>query len=283
MRFDSKKWMMFLAAMPMFFSSFAAGSDAAGKCETSLKLDGAVSVVCCAPTDGCIPADKAVYEYTEAAKDDPAMLSISLQSSPWHLYDGDMRILTVDELAQMVKPYLKKGVKRIVLVASWTGVSPDGKNKSIAQKLSDLLDGFPVSGMDGFVWLSKDGSVRTTQQAFTMKKVCPYEIHPGEDVMVSLVAGWPVEYEEDIVKSGDSDGLLRAGAGWDIFMLCPDKALELFEAAAKLSNPTAAYNAALIRLDSGTKADREAAVSLLRQAAGLGDKKAEARFKELTQ
>lgn len=251
------------------------------ECESSIKLDGTVSVECCAPREKCIPAGKAVYEYTEAAKDDPSLLSISMNASPWHLYDGDMRILTIEELAAMVKPNIGNGVKRVVLVASWTAVPPDVNSNSIAQKLSHLLNDFPVSGMDGFVWIAKDGTVRTTRQAFTIKQTCPYGIHPGDEVMVSLVAGWPIEFEENYIKKGDSDGIMRAGAGWDIYMLCPDKALQLFEAAAKLSNPIAAYNAALIHLERGKKTDLDAAIALLSQAAALGDKKAQDRVQQL--
>jgi hypothetical protein len=139
----------------------ATGQNAFAGCENSLKLEGVMSVECCTSRDKCIPAGKAVYEYSEAAKDDPSLLSISMQSSPWHFYDNDMRILTVEELAEMVRPTIRK-VKRIALIASWTGVAPNPNGKSLAQKLSDLLDGFPVNGMDGFVWIVKDGSVRTT-------------------------------------------------------------------------------------------------------------------------
>jgi len=119
---------------------------------------------------GCIPAAKAVYEYTIAEEFHPSVLSISMHASPWRLYAGDMRIVTIEELAEIAKSQLRDGMKRIVLIASWTGVAPAATAKSLAQKLSDLLDGFPVSGMDGFVWIAKDGTVRTTHQAFTIKR-----------------------------------------------------------------------------------------------------------------
>ncbi|MGD1075224.1 MAG: hypothetical protein ABR903_03980, partial [Thermodesulfovibrionales bacterium] len=62
-------------------------------------------------------------------------------------------------------------MKRIDLIASWTGVAPDRDGKSLAQKLSDVLNGLPVSGKDGFVWIAKNGAVRTTHQAFTVQKL----------------------------------------------------------------------------------------------------------------
>ena len=119
-------------------------------------------------------------------------------------------------------------------------------------------------------------------RAFTIMRKCPYGVHPGDEVLVSLVWGWLIQYEEDYIKKRDAEGILLAGAGWDVFMLCPERALQSFEAAAKLSNPIAAYNAALIRLERGKDGDIEVATKLLRQAATLGDKKAEARLQKLT-
>jgi hypothetical protein len=280
MHFNVEKWQICFMTLFNICLLLATGQHALAGCETSLKLEGVMSVECCTPRDKCIPAGKAVDEYSEAAKDDPSLLSISVQSSPWHFYDNDMRILTVEELAEMVKPTIKK-VQRIALIASWTGVAPDRNGKSLAQKLSDALNGFPVTGMDGFVWIAKDGSVRTTHQAFTIKQKCPYGVHPGKEVMVSLVAGWPVGFEEDYVKERNSEGIMNAGAGWDIFMLCPERALQSFEAAAKLSNPIAAYNAALMRLERGKGDDVKEATSLLTQADKLGDKKARTMLRKI--
>jgi TPR repeat protein len=251
-------------------------------CESPLKLDGTKLVEICAPPEKeCIPAAKVVYDYCLAAKYDNTVYGINMQASPWHLYDSSMRILTVEDVAEIVKPQLGPDVKRIVLFASWTGVSPDPNGKSLAQKLSDLI-GLPVSGMDGFLWLAKDGAARTTHQAFTMKRLkYPYMVHPGDEVMVSLAAGWFIEFEEDYVKEKNAEGILRAGAGWDIFVLCPERALQSFEAAAKLSNPIAAYNAALIRLERNKDGDLETATKLLKQAAALGDEKAQALLQKM--
>jgi hypothetical protein len=281
MSFNTEKRLMCSMALMFGIILFFVSQIAFAACETSLKLEGIVSIKCCTPQSECIPASKAVYDYTESAKDDPTAMSISLHASPWRLYDGDMRILTVEELAAMVKAKLQGEVKRVVLLASWTGVAPNSNGKSLAKKLSYALGGFPVDGMDGFVWIAQDGSVRTTQQAFTMKPKCPYGIRPGEEVMVSLVPGWHVGYEEDHIKRRDAEGIRHAGAAWDIFMLCPEKALQLFEAAANLSNPIAAYNAALMRLERGKPGDYEAAIKLLKKAVALGDKKAKTKLHNL--
>lgn len=252
-------------------------------CESSLKLEGIISIDCCTPRDKCINAAKAIYDYSLAAQVERNVLSISTHASPWHLYDDNMRIITIEELAEVAKAKLRDGRKRIALVSSWTSVAPTPNSKSLAQKLSDALGGVPVNGMDGFVWIAKDGSVRTTHQAFTVHRKCPYAVQPGQEVMVSLAAGWPLHFEEDYVKRQDGEGILLVGAAWDIFMLCPEKALRSYEAAAQLSSPIAAYNAAMMRLEHGQDDDRKAAKKLFKQAAALGDKQAAARLKEMNQ
>lgn len=252
------------------------GRQACAACGSTIQLEGFVAITCCTPENECIPASMALYEYAAAVPDDPTIFTICMHASPWHMYDGEYRILSLAELAEMIRPRLEKDHGKIVLIASWTGVAPERTGTSIAGKLSKLLKGFPVQGMDGFVWLTKDGTVRTTRQAFTGKPQCPYGVRKGEDVMASLVAGWPVEYEEHYVKAGDAEGLLRAGAGWDIYMLCPEKALKAFERAATLANPIAAYNAAVMRLERGKPGDLRAAKVLLGKAAALGDQKSRA-------
>lgn len=259
------------------------GQHAFAGSESSLKLEGTLRVDSCASLNGgCISAAKAIYDYSLSAKLDPSVYGIYMQASPWRLYNGDMRIITIEEVAKGVKPKLGDNFRRIELIASWSGVAPGPNVKSLAQKLSDALDGFPVRGMDGFVWLTKDGVSRTTRQAFTVKRIkYPYWVHPGDEVMVSVQAGSWIDFEEDYVKKGDADGIMHAAAGWDIFGLLPDRALQSFEAAARLSNAIAAYNAALIRLDRGKEGDLEAATALLSQAAALGDKMAKEQLQKL--
>lgn len=252
------------------------------ECQPVMGLEGVVALDQCTDGDSCVSAAEALYQYSTVQKeegDDPSVLNIHLHASPWRLYDMEKRILTIEEVAEMAKPYISKGAKRIVLKASWTGVSPGRGEKSLAAKLSEALGGFPVEGFDGFLWVAKDGSVRTTRQSATIfTGRVPYKIRPGGEVMVSMIAGWPASLEDSFLQSKDSDGLTHAGAGWDIFFLCPDRALQAFDAAARYASPIAAYNGALIRIERNSKGDLKAAVELLSQAANGGDKKAKTRL-----
>jgi hypothetical protein len=268
----------------LLMAFLATSADSVLACESSLPLKGAESIKTCErQMPGCTPAAKLVHDYTEAIPEDPKLFTIALQSSPWRFYDADMRILLPEELAAMIKAHWKSGMEKVVLHASWTGVAPERGGKSLAQKLSDALGGFPVSGSDGFLWLAKDGSMRTTHKAFSMKQGSgPYFAMEGDEVMVSLAAGWFMEVEDKILEKHDADALMRAGAGWDIYGLCPDHALKTFEAAAKLSNPIAAYNAALMRLQRNAEGDVEAAKNLLSLAAQAGDSKAQAKLGALS-
>lgn len=260
-----------------------ANNITAADCKFEFPVSGALSIKRCDPkTHVCIPGTEAVYDYIQHIKDDPSELSIFIQSSPWRLYDQNMRILTIEEIAEIAKPSIKNGVKRIVLNASWTGVPPNKSEKSIAKKLSESLNNFPVSGKDGFLWLSQDGSIHTTKQAYTISRgQIPYSLVKGEDAMVSLAAGWIINVEDVYIKEQNAEMLMRVGAGWDILALCPDRALKAFEMAAKLSNPIAAYNAAIMRLERRNAGDVEEAIKLLSQAAKLGDEKAISKSNQL--
>jgi hypothetical protein len=277
--------MMRLAGLLFGVGLLAVGQHAFAGCENSLNLEGTVTVDMCVPGDKCTLARSVLGDYmmTAAKKLPEPTLVMNMHASPWQLYDATMRIITLEEIADKAKANRQADMKQVFLMASWTGVTPDPNSKSIAEKLSDLLGGFPVRGMDGFLWIAKDGSLRATQQAFTITKPAksPYGIRSSDEVMVSLVAGWYVWFEEIFITERDAEGMRRAAAGWDIFMLCPDKALELFEAAAQLSDSIAAYNAALIRFERGKDGDAEKGVKLLTQAARLGDKKAKTRLEGL--
>lgn len=251
------------------------------ECKSPVELQGAVTVDPCTG-EACVSAAEAFFKYSTNRKDsqdDPTVLNISLHASPWRLYDADKRILSIEELAGVARPYIQKGAKRIVLKASWTGVPPGRGEKSLAMKLSDALGGFPVVGSDGFVWIAEDGSLRTTRQAVTIfQSGQPYKVQPGREVMASLVAGWPATLEDVFLQAKDDVGIMHAGVGWDVFFLCPERALQAFEAAARYANPIAAYNAALMRIERNAKGDRDAAIALLAQAANQGDQKAQMRL-----
>jgi len=248
-------------------------------CEASLKLSGMIEVSNCLHGEpGCVSAGQQLYKYTEASPDDPTSFSIALQSSPWRLYDADMRIISVEEVAKMVRSHPDPKINRVELIGSWTGVAPSAGVPSLATRLSKALDDFPVKGENGFLWMDKHGATRTTHQAFTARRGSgPYGVHEGDEVMVSLVDGWAAGME-DRIPATDGEVMLMAGVGQDVFMLCPEHALADFEAAAKMGNAVAAYNAALIRLERNEAGDRQAAERLLAQAATLGDSKSTERL-----
>lgn len=256
-------------------------SPAAPACDTShLLLSGAISVKTCHEqgSSECVYSGQALYEYMEAVPDSDALFTIGLQSSPWRMYDGQMRILTVDDVADLVRRTLDGKVERVELIGSWTGVSPKPGAPSLADRVSKALDGFPVQGEDGFLWLAQDGTRRTTRQAFTMRDGAgSYFLPKGSDVFVPLVAGWPA-FVQDLIAEDEADLLMRAAAGWDVFFLCPDKALAGFERAAAQGSAVAAYNAALMRLERGADGDRAAALALLERGVALGDATSRSRL-----
>src|SRR5688500_15148798 len=86
-------------------------SPAVLACDTShLSLTGSATVQTCSPqsSSNCVYAGKAVYEYLEAVPDPDSVFTIGLQSSPWRMYDGEMRILTVEDVADVIRPEIGK-------------------------------------------------------------------------------------------------------------------------------------------------------------------------------
>ena len=256
-------------------------SPAAPACDAShLSLSGAINVETCHHGDSpdCVHSSQAVSQYMEAVPDTDALFTIGLQSSPWRMYDGQMRILTVYDVASAVRPQLNGQVQRVELIGSWTGVSPEPGVPSLADRVATALNGFPVDGEDGFLWLAQDGTRRTTRQAFTTREGAgSYFLPKGGEVFVPLVAGWPAFVEAQI-PDDDADLLMRAAAGWDVFFLCPDKALAGFERAATKGSAIAAYNAALMRLERGAEGDRASALALLERGVALGDAQSRTRL-----
>jgi hypothetical protein len=255
-------------------------SPTALACDTShLSLSGTVSVKTCHKESAdCIYAGQALYDYMETVPDRDEVLTIGLQTSPWRMYDGEMRILTVEDTAEAVRAKLNGKLKRVELIGSWTGVSPEPGKSSLADRVSKALGGFPVRGEDGFLWMAQDGSRHTTRQAFTVRDGAgSYFLPKGSEVLVSLVAGWPA-YVVDQIPEDDADMLMRAAAGFDVFLLCPDRALAGFERAAAKGSAIAAYNAAVMRLERAAKGDREAGLALLERGMALGDAKSRVRL-----
>lgn len=259
-------------ALPLLLAALAASSGASAACTSALPLKGSLTIATCSPSkDGCVPAEQALHAYMEAMPDaGDEVLRIGMHGSPWHLYGPDYRILSIEQLAGMVRAQGGK-IRRVVLNASWSGVAPERQRKPLAQQLSQALNGMPVEGRDGFLWFDSQGGSHTTRQALSLFSGGPYAVQQGSPVMAALVAGWPAMLEAHFTQQKDGDALLRAGAGHEIFHLCPERALATFEAAAALAQPIAAYNAAILRLERNARGDTQAARALLQQAAATGD------------
>ena len=202
----------------------------------------------------------------------PGVFTIAGQTSPWRMYDGEGRILTVEEVAAAVREQRKEQA-RVLLIGSWTAVRPDGAGETLAQRLSVALDGFPVDGTDGFLWLGPDGSMRTTRQAFSVWSSGPYSVEEGEEVLAPLVPGAMVQFEDRFAEEGIAAGVVEAGIGYDVFMLCPERALAAFERAAGMGSAIGAYNAGLMHAANGSS---EGAVRWLEMAVSMGDVKGSA-------
>ena len=260
----------------LFFPLLLASTIAQAECEEGLftpALTGVETIPTCSlGSEGCLYAGQAVFRYAEAIPNDPAAIGITAQGSPWRIYGPDMRILTLEFLAKAVRGAQSKGEKKVVLVTSWSGVSPSAGVPSLAEQLSKALDGFPVEGQDGFVWISPEGRTRTTQQAYSVREGAgSYGVPFDKEVFVPLAAGWAAQ----VVATADAPVepvlVLAAGVGWDAFSLCPTRALQMFERAGHLGLPIGAFNAAQLLLARGREGDREAALKWLRKAATAGD------------
>lgn len=234
-------------------------------------------------SEGCLYSGDAVVRYVEAIPDDPAAMSVFAQGSPWRIYGPGNRILTIDYLANAVRGMQSKGEKKVVLVTSWSGVAPSAGVPSLADQLSKALDGFPVEGQDGFLWISPEGRTRTTQQAYSVREGAgSYGVPSGKEVFVPLAAGWAAQVVATTDTPVEPALVLAAGVGWDAFSLCPTRALEMFERAGHLGLPIGAFNAAQLLLARGREGDREAALQWLRKAAAAGDEPSAQQLASLT-
>lgn len=263
----------------------AVSGHAMAKCGDAMPLHGLSAIPNCdARGPNCVHASHAVQEYmkkTQANKD-PDVIPIWINTSPWRFYDSDGHILSVKKMAAMVRSILpkKKTANRIVIYGSWSGVAPPG-GKSLAERLSQALGGMPVQGQKGFLWISRDGSTHVTREAAYPSRIGTYGIRPGADVLMPFISGGLATLSDKIIKMRNAEGLMLAGLGWDTFFLCPERALQMYEAAAKLHDPIAAYNAAIMLLERDRPGDRKAAQAFLAQAAAKGDKPAKKRLAAL--
>lgn len=247
--------------------------DVARACLSSPTLHGALTIPQCDPrarAADCTPAAEVLHQRLEAF-DIPDVFTIGLQSSPWRMYDADARILTVEDVANGVRASRPESDRRVHLIGSWTAARPDGSTDTLAHRLSSALDGLPVDGSDGFLWLDQNGNMRTTRQAASLRITGPYAVHETDDVMMALIPGALIDYEAGLDEQGNAEGLVHVGMGYDAFLLCPERALAAFERAAELGSAIGAYNAGLIHAEAGRRAD---ATAWLRRAVALGDQRA---------
>lgn len=257
---------------------------AGAQCKHSLPLSGAAGVRNCDDSkQTCFDPQAQAQKYLEKTEgnEDPAVLNVALNASPWRFYDGESRILTAEELANRIRPAVAKGAKQVRLAVSWSGVRPDERTPSLVEQVAKALPDAQVTGADGFLWVAKDGKLRTTRQSSTVMQGRFYEVAEGDEILISLAAGWPAHFAEDFAEKKDARWLRRAAAGWDIYMLCPERALRIFEYAAQLGEPVSAYNAAMMRLERREAGDLEAATTLLTKAADAGDAKSRERLQAL--
>lgn len=258
--------------------------SAAAQCKHTLPLRGAEGVRNCDDSkQRCLDPMKQVQKYMEkiAGNADPSIVNVALNASPWHFYDGEARILTPQELADRIRPAVAQGSKSVRLAASWSGVAPNEHTQSLAKQVATLLPDAQVTGADGFLWINKDGKLRTTRHSSTVMQGRFYEVAEGDEIFISLASGWFANFTEDFAAKKDVRLLRRAAAAWEIYMLCPERALRVFEFAAQLGEPVSAYNAALMRLERHETGDVEAATALLTKAADAGDAKSRARLDAL--
>ena len=248
-------------------------------CGKANRLEGTLSIPQCDPATSttCIPAAEALYQAITAF-DIPNAFTIAVQTSPWRMYDAEDRIVTVEEMATVIRAKRSESDSRVHLAGSWTAARPDGDADTLVRRLSEALDGFPVDGSDGFLWLSAAGELRTTRQAFSVWKTGPYAVERGADVLMPLVAGWTGDFEDRFASEGNAAAVVRAGVGHDVFMLCPQHARASFERAAEMGSAIGAYNAGLMYADTG---DHATAIAWLEKARALGEPKAGAALVRL--
>lgn len=168
-----------------------ASARAVAPADAPVPLDGTmVTLAECRDDSVCIDVGKLLAEYA-TGDERPDVLRIGIQCSPWRLYDGDGRILTVEALADNLRtlPGYDK-VTRLELVCSWSGVQAAGAKASLAARLSAAA-GKPTEGYDGFVWIGPNQQLKTTHQSFTAYPG-RYRAKRGELVMASAAFAMPL-------------------------------------------------------------------------------------------
>lgn len=269
--------------MKTIFSLFLllAWVGAYAECDSELPVSGALSMASCNPKQGkCLSVSEALLRYAQAYPDRDDVLLIASQASPWHFYDENSRIMPVNVMADSIRGHLHQ-IKKVVLLSSWSGVRPHAGVPSLAEKLAQALAGFPVEGQAGFLWLTPNGGSKTTRQRYSVVKGSPYRVQNGAEVMAAMQYADPLSRDEQALSAQDAQGVFYAGAAWEILGLCPQKAMLRFATAAKLNHPVAAYNWAVMLLETGRSEDAQAARKILESVASQ-DQPAQALLAQLS-
>jgi hypothetical protein len=77
----------------------------ANACDQASLLEGVLSIPQCdteEAVDGCVSGRQAAFDALEALEI-PGVFTIGVQTSPWRMYDGEGRIMTVEEVANAIR------------------------------------------------------------------------------------------------------------------------------------------------------------------------------------
>lgn len=236
---------------------------------------------CNANKEQCADAYDLLQERFSIGRDDDRQtLSILVRASPWHIYDADKRILLRDDVKKLLLGMLEPQMKNVELVASWSATTRAGHHPSVVQQLSQDFPHLKVSGVDGFAWLTPQGTVHGTKQAYSAwsGQAGRYKVDKNQDIMLSFFDGINLAYKPEAMQDKDADALLALAMAEETFSLCPQSALATYLQAAQWGNTIAAYNAGLILAEQGNTVE---ARTWLQRALQQGDKAAQQRLQQM--
>lgn len=273
------KLLALLAAMSLCQSNWACTAVGTPQLEQDIR-----DIPACDAKQGkCRNAHDLMAErFSIGRDDDPYTLSLLMRASPWHVFDADERIMQLDDLKQTINSMLKPGMTKIELAASWTATSRGGQLPSVVQQLSAAYPALTFSGVDGFAWITPNGKIYGTKQAFSIMAghSYPYEVNSAQDIMLSFIDGLVLNFnfKQEALEKKQADALLTIAVAEESFGLCIDTALDTYVQAAQMGNTIAAYNAAVIYKERGETAQ---AREWLQQAAKQGDQPAARLLKQM--
>ena len=174
--------------------------------------------------------------------DDPTVLGHIFPPSPWRFYDQEMRIIPVEELGGFGTPPSQKGCSTLSqgllerCGARAERKSPAARIFQCFGRKSRSKARMVSSGWRGTVPANdKTGASVMSGSALSGQK--------GGEVLAALVASWLTFPEDPASGRRDAEGLLHAGAGADIFLLCPTRpCVSSLTRRQVWGSPIAAYN-----------------------------------------